>query len=131
MALELFAPLFGLPGITWFSLQAGDAARQIAVTPAAARVIPLPTGTPLVDTAALIAELDLVVTVDTGIAHISGALARPTWMLIPFAPDWRWQLGREDSPWYPTLRIFRQPRARDWRSVIEGVRTELQASGLR
>ena len=127
MALALFAPLLELQGVTWFSLQAGEAARQIATTPAAARMVPLPTGTPLVDTAALIAELDLVVTVDTGIAHLAGALGKPTWMLIPFAPDWRWQLKREDSPWYPTLRIFRQPRPRDWVSVIERVRTELQA----
>jgi tetratricopeptide (TPR) repeat protein len=128
MALALFAPLFELPGIAWFSLQAGDAARQVAATAAAARVIPLPSGTQLVDTAALIAELDLIVTVDTGIAHLAGALAKPTWMLIPFAPDWRWQLGRQDSPWYPTLRIFRQPRLRDWASVVERVREELSAS---
>ena len=128
MALALFAPLFELPGITWFSLQAGDAARQLAATAAAARVIPLPSGTQLVDTAALIAELDLIVTVDTGIAHLAGALAKPTWMLIPFAPDWRWQLARQDSPWYPTLRIFRQPRLRDWASVVERVRAELSAS---
>ena len=129
MALALFAPLFELPGIAWFSLQAGEAAKQLAVTPAAAHVVPLPLGTQLVDTAALIAELDLIVTVDTGIAHLAGALAKTTWMLIPFAPDWRWQLGREDSPWYPTLRIFRQPRLRDWASVIERVRAELEALG--
>jgi ADP-heptose:LPS heptosyltransferase len=128
MALALFAPLFELPGITWFSLQAGEAAKRLAETPAAARVIALSSGTQLVDTAALIAELDLIVTVDTGIAHLAGALAKPTWMLIPFAPDWRWRLGREDSPWYPTLRIFRQPRLRDWASVIERLRAELDAS---
>jgi len=131
MALALFAPLLETSGVTWFSLQAGEAAKQIVTTPAAAGLIPLPSGTPLADTTALIAELDLIITVDTGIAHLAGALAKPAWMLIPIAPDWRWQLAREDSPWYPTLRIFRQPRARDWQSVIERVRAELQAFARR
>jgi ADP-heptose:LPS heptosyltransferase len=79
----------------------------------------------------LIAELDLVISVDTGIAHLAGALARPTWLLLPFAPDWRWQLDRDDSPWYPTLRLFRQERPRDWATVIARVRSELAARGLR
>ena len=89
--------------------------------------MPLPEGTPLVDTAALLAELDLIITVDTSIAHLAGALGRPAWVLLPFAPDWRWQLVREDSPWYPTLRLFRQSRPGDWPSVIARVRTELEA----
>jgi hypothetical protein len=73
------------------------------------------------DTAALADELDLVVTVDTSIAHLAGALGRETWVLLPFAPDWRWMLRRRDSPWYPTMRLFRQPREGDWDSVFAEV----------
>jgi tetratricopeptide (TPR) repeat protein len=124
------APLFAVPGITWFSLQAGRAGTQLAATAGAGHVVPLPLGTEVVDTTALIAELDLVVTVDTGIAHLAGALARPAWVMLPFAPDWRWQLGRNDSPWYPTLRLFRQPRPRDWESVVARVKAELEAGPL-
>jgi len=119
LPLAALAPLFAVPGIAWFSLQQGKAAAQIAANPAAERIVPLPADSALVDTAALIAELDLIITVDTSIAHLAGALARPTWVLLPFAPDWRWQLDRDDSPWYPTLRLFRQPRPRDWQSVVE------------
>jgi Flp pilus assembly protein TadD len=124
--LEL-TPLFAVQGVTWFSLQVGAAAAQLAATSAADHVVPRPARTALVDTTALIAELDLVITVDTGIAHLAGALARPTWVLLPFAPDWRWQLGRDDSPWYPTLRLFRQPHPRDWPSVVARVKAELGA----
>jgi len=128
LPLAALAPLFAVPGITWFSVQAGGAAAQLATTPAAHRVVPLPVGTALVDTSALIAELDLVISVDTGIAHLAGALARPTWLLLPYAPDWRWQLDREDSPWYPTLRLFRQPRPGDWPAVVQRVAAALQAA---
>ncbi len=127
IALMTLAPLFAVPGIAWFSLQQGEPAAQIAGARGAENVVPLPEGTPLVDTAALLAELDLIITVDTSIAHLAGALARPAWVLLPFAPDWRWQLGRDDSPWYPTLRLFRQTRQRDWPSVIARVNTQLEA----
>lgn len=76
----------------------------------------------LADTAGLIAALDLVITVDTAVAHLAGAMGRPAWLLLPFAPDYRWLLGRDDSPWYPTLRLFRQPVAGDWGSVVGRVR---------
>lgn len=77
------------------------------------------------ETAAAIAGLDLVISVDTSVVHLAGALGRPVWALLPFAPDWRWMLEREDSPWYPTARLFRQPALGDWKTAIEKVRAEL------
>lgn len=78
------------------------------------------------ETAALISCLDLVITVDTSVAHVSAALGKPTWILLPFMPDYRWLLQREDSPWYPTVRLFRQNESREYGSVIERMRRELQ-----
>jgi tetratricopeptide (TPR) repeat protein len=78
------------------------------------------------DTAALLQALDLVITVDTSVAHLAGALGRPVWVLLPYAPDWRWMLEREDSPWYPTARLFRQQRPGDWPAVLARVEHELQ-----
>jgi ADP-heptose:LPS heptosyltransferase len=71
--------------------------------------------------------LDLVITVDTSVAHLAGALGRPTWILLPYTPDYRWLLDREDSPWYPSARLFRQGESRDYADVIDRVRTELIA----
>lgn len=80
----------------------------------------------LADTAAIVSQLDLVITADTAIAHLAGALGKPAWVLLPFAPDWRWMWDRPDSPWYPTLRLFRQRRRGDWETVIAEVRAELE-----
>ena len=80
----------------------------------------------ILDTAADILQLDLVVTVDTMVAHLAGALARPVWTLLPFEADWRWMLNRDDTPWYPTMRLFRQPRPGDWTSVIAAVAQSLR-----
>jgi hypothetical protein len=77
------------------------------------------------DTAALIANLDLVISVDTSVAHLAGALAKPVWILLPFMPDWRWLLDREDSPWYPTARLFRQDETRGWDTVMARVHAAL------
>ncbi|WP_018605787.1 tetratricopeptide repeat protein [Uliginosibacterium gangwonense] len=79
------------------------------------------------DTAAIIASLELVISVDTSVAHLAGALGRPVWLLLPFAPDWRWQLVRDDSPWYPGMRLYRQPRHGDWGCVLQQVVSDLQA----
>jgi ADP-heptose:LPS heptosyltransferase len=77
------------------------------------------------ETAAAIANLDLVVAADTAIVHLAGALGRPVWVLVRSRSDWRWLLGREDSPWYPSMRIFRQPKPGDWDSVVAAVAAEL------
>ncbi|TAL03631.1 MAG: hypothetical protein EPO08_03700, partial [Rhodospirillaceae bacterium] len=79
------------------------------------------------DTAALIAALDIVITVDTSVAHLAGALGKPVWVMLPYVPDWRWLLGRSDSPWYPTMRLFRQSAAGVWTDAIAGVAAELNA----
>jgi hypothetical protein len=77
--------------------------------------------TSFTDTAALVGQLDLVITVDTSVAHLAGALGRPTWVLLPHSPDWRWLLNRDDSPWYPSMRLFRQPAPLDWDGALEQV----------
>jgi len=81
--------------------------------------------TSFAETAALIAQLDLVITVDTAVAHVAGALGKPVWIALPFTPDWRWQLKRDDSPWYPQMRLFRQSKRNDWSDVIERLRSAL------
>jgi hypothetical protein len=125
--LALLTPLLELPGVAWFSLQKGDGESEIASIPAAARIVRLDARNDFARKGALLQKLDLVISVDTSNAHLAGALARPLWLLLPFAPDWRWGLARNDSPWYPTARLFRQPRAGDWASVVAEVRKALAA----
>jgi tetratricopeptide (TPR) repeat protein len=121
--LHHFLPLFGIPGISLFSLQKGErATAQIAELPEDKRPIDLGGELhTLDDTAAAIINLDLVISVDTSVAHLAGALAHPVWTLLPHSPDWRWLLNRSDSPWYPTMRLFRQPAQHDWESVFRDV----------
>lgn len=118
------APLFSLTGVSFFGLQL-DAK---ATAPGTAAFVDLAEHlTDFADTAAALSQLDLLISVDTSVAHLAGALGRPSWVLLPFVPDWRWLIEREDSPWYPTMRLFRQHRAGDWASVIERVAAELNA----
>lgn len=123
---HLIASFLEVHGVCFFSLQLGAAASQLDVSQTALSDLQ-PAITDMADTAALLRHLDLVITVDTSVAHLSGALGRPTWVLLPFVPDWRWLMGRNDSPWYPTARLFRQPRFGDWPSVLQQVRSELAA----
>jgi ADP-heptose:LPS heptosyltransferase len=75
--------------------------------------------------AAQVAAMDLVITIDNSAAHLAGALGVPTWLLLPYAPDWRWMLDRDDSPWYPTMRLFRQATPGDWQGVVQSVQRAL------
>jgi TPR repeat/Glycosyltransferase family 9 (heptosyltransferase) len=120
--LSSLAPLGQVPGVRFFSLQKGEASAQ-ARTPLAGMEFVDWTAElkDFADTAALIANLDLVITVDTAVAHLAGAMGKPVWTLLPFVPDWRWLLEREDSPWYPSMRLFRQSVRGDWESVIKRV----------
>lgn len=128
VTLATLAPFAAVPGTAFVSLQKGVATAQLASWPGPA---PLLDADPLLrtfeDTAALVASLDLVVCVDTSVGHVAGALGRPAWVMLPFAPDWRWLIGRMDSPWYPSLRLYRQPRPRAWGDVIEHVIEDLAA----
>jgi predicted O-linked N-acetylglucosamine transferase (SPINDLY family) len=126
LAPSLLAPLAQAgTNVTFYSLQKGP------VSPHAAGMPPLPLLdlqeqlTDLADTAAAIANLDLVITVDTAVAHLAGALGRPVWVLLPYEAPWRWLLDREDSPWYPTMKLFRQKTRGDWQAVVRRVAREL------
>jgi tetratricopeptide (TPR) repeat protein len=119
IALAQLAPLGGIPGITLLSLQKGEAAAQLATLPPGLVLHDFTDELPdFADTAAFLGALDLVITVDTAMAHLSGALGKTVWLLNRCIPDWRWLLGRDDSPWYPTMRQFRQPRPGDWDDVV-------------
>jgi Flp pilus assembly protein TadD len=119
-----FAELAGLPDITYVSLQQGHRRGfdSLPFTPLQREL------TCFADTAALMVHLDLVISVDTSVAHLAGALAVPVWTLLPFAPDWRWLLGRSDTPWYPGMKLFRQTQRGEWRSLLRGVREELRGT---
>src|SRR6185312_17150176 len=120
MPLKVLAPLAEIPGVSLVSLQKGPGAEQLHEAPFRDRILDL--GEDLdrgpdafLDTAAVMAGLDLIISSDTSIAHLAGALARPVWVALNAAPDWRWLLDRADSPWYPTMRLFRQPDTnRSW-----------------
>ena len=122
---RLFKKLLDFTPMTWVSLQTGDRSQDLHQTN---RII-FDVSTQLNDyseTAALIQNLDLVITVDSSVAHLTGALGKPVWLLLPFAPDWRWQLDREDTPWYNSVRLFRQEKIGNWSDVLIKVRTELK-----
>jgi tetratricopeptide (TPR) repeat protein len=125
--LEALLPLAELTDVTFFSLQFGTAAAQIAASPSYFPLIDACSqNKDFADTASVVATLDLVISVDTAVAHLAGAMGVPIWVLLPHLADWRWLEKREDSPWYPTARLFRQTTPGDWRSVAERVRDELQ-----
>jgi tetratricopeptide (TPR) repeat protein len=119
--LRLLQPLWELDFVSWFSLQVGERSGDISSL-AGAEVADLsPRLVDFAETAAAVCRLDLVISVDTAVAHLAGALGRPTWVLLRHPPEWRWLLEREDSPWYPTARLFRQRKEGDWPEVAREV----------
>lgn len=129
----LLKMLNSLDQISWYSLQVDESSEKVSGgQPEIDGIIDL-TGhiRNFEDSAALIVNLDLVVTIDSAVAHLAGALAAQTWLLLPFAPDWRWQLDCNNNPWYPTIRVFRQHRPGDWADVLEHVILQLRATAGR
>ena len=130
--LALLAPLAQVERVRFYALQKGQPAQEIGSTPSFASIVDLgPDLHDFADTAAVIGELDLVICVDTSVAHLAGALGRPVWVLVPKPADWRWLEGREDSPWYPTMRLFRQTHQGAWENVIARVKASLAVESLR
>jgi tetratricopeptide (TPR) repeat protein len=126
--LEAMAPLLGIPGVRFFSLQVGPGREQLVtrhdrldISDLGGRFDP----SSFADAAAVIKHLDLVITVDSALGHLAAALGVPVWVALSFVPDWRWQLGREDSPWYPSARLFRQTTPGDWSNVFARIAVEL------
>ncbi len=125
--LRFFAPLARLPGVKLISLQQGPGADQLPEFQKQFPVVDLNRRLKTFsDTAAVMMNLDLIVSSCTSVVHLAGALGIPTWTMLQLVPDWRWLLGRDDSPWYPTMRLFRQSKFGDWHDVFERVARELQ-----
>ena len=125
-SLADFAPLAEIPGVVFYSLQKGPASKEALNPPEGMNLINLENDlNDFTDTAAVIVNLDLVISVDTAVAHLAGAIGKPVWALLHFAPDWRWLLKRNDSPWYPTLRLFRQTKIDYWDRVFEKIKEAL------
>lgn len=122
LCLEQLAPLASVQNITFFSLQKGAAGEQAKNPPAGLKLVNLgPSLSDFGDTAAVMSSLDLIVTSDTSVPHLAGALARPVWVMLQAVPDFRWMLEPDETPWYPTMRLFRQPAPGDWESVIRRI----------
>ncbi len=128
LAPELLAPLLRTPEAVFFSLQKNPPGHPADTPPG---VVPLgPLLHDFGDTAAAVANLDLVIAVDTAVVHLAGGLGTPVWTMLPFSPDWRWMLDRSDSPWYPTMTLFRQPEPGDWAAVIATVAERLAGADI-
>jgi hypothetical protein len=126
MRLEQFAPLSVVPDVHFFSLQKGVGSEQAKDPPNGLKFSNFMDQVgDFADTAALIANLDLVISVDTSVAHLAAAMGVPVWILSRYDGCWRWLWNRQDSPWYPTVRLFRQPQMGDWQSVIKNVCSRL------
>jgi predicted O-linked N-acetylglucosamine transferase (SPINDLY family)/glycosyltransferase involved in cell wall biosynthesis/SAM-dependent methyltransferase len=131
ISLKAFAPLAQIPGVTLISLQKNTGVEQLADLPSGMVVETLGPNfdagpDAFVDTATVMMNLDLIISCDTAVAHLAGALGCPVWILLRHVPDWRWMMDREDTPWYPTARLFRQSRPGDWDGVLGAVAAELQ-----
>jgi hypothetical protein len=127
MSLPDLAPVTAVDGIALIVLQKGAGQRQTGSYYGRAPLIHLSAEIDsFEDTAAIIEGLDLVLTVDTSVAHLAGAMGKPVWVMLPWAAEWRWLMHRTDTPWYPTMRLFRQPTAGDWKNVAQQVAAALK-----
>jgi tetratricopeptide (TPR) repeat protein len=124
--LKMLAPLLDVPGVSFVSLQFGPRAADLKTLKSKIENLGAHFDD-FSDTAAAVDALDLVITVDTSVAHLAGALGKPVWMLVPWVTDWRWLLHREDNPWYPTMRLFRQARGETWGKIVPRIAKELAA----
>jgi len=125
----MLLPLSEVSGVRLISLQKGDGVEQLPALDGRVETLgdEFDAGDDaFIDTAAVMPHLDLIITCDTSIAHLAGALACPTWLALKHVPDWRWLLDRNDSPWYPTMRLYRQPKAGDWKSVMDAMLGDLK-----
>ena len=126
ISFELFKPLFTIPDIQFYSLQKEELPEdEKSYLISFAPHFDTDHGS-FMDTAALMKNLDLVITIDTSLAHLAGGLGIKTWTLLKFAPEWRWMLDRTDSPWYPSMKLFRQAKPGDWKTVIQNIKSELE-----
>jgi tetratricopeptide (TPR) repeat protein len=125
--IEYFFPLAKIPGVQLFSLQVGSASVDLQKAQAenVSMIDWTQSLTDFSETAGLLANLDLILSIDTGTIHLAGAMGLPVWVLLPFSPDWRWMLQREDSPWYPSMKLYRQESLGDWDSVFNKVTKDL------
>lgn len=131
LSLQQLAPLATAPGVRWINLQMGPPAQQITSAPNGMEFFDAANGIKdFADSAAIMMNLDLLISVDTAAVHLAGALGKPAWTLLPFTPDWRWMLGRSDSPWYPTIRLYRQPMIGDWSTPIAQLAADLRRTFL-
>jgi tetratricopeptide (TPR) repeat protein len=125
--IQLFSQLLEISNIDFYSLQKGPRAKELLTVTNSYIIQDLDEQMQnFADTAVLVSQLDLIITVDTAVAHLAGALGCPVWVVLCFMPDWRWMLEREDSPWYPTMRLFRQAQPGDWNGVLERVALALR-----
>jgi hypothetical protein len=130
--LAKWSPLLELTGFAFYSFQRGPEREELRLLNGNYEIYDTAETSPeIADTAADLTNMDLLITVDTMAAHLAGALGKPVWMLLPYHADWRWMCDREDTPWYPTMRLFRQPEPGDWDSVIARIAGELKAADWR
>ncbi|HEX4056465.1 MAG TPA: tetratricopeptide repeat-containing glycosyltransferase family protein [Tepidisphaeraceae bacterium] len=128
LPFDCLTPLGGVRGATFFSLQKGEASQHAKNPPPGMDLIDLgPELTDFADTAAVMSLMDVIIAIDSSVCHLAGALARPVWLLLQSVPEWRWLLNRDDSPWYPTMRLFRQKSTGDWSELIGRVAQGLGA----
>lgn len=125
-ALREFLPVLSTRDTAFYSLQRGEASRQLAELPPQIKLTDFEGHLrDLGDRALLLMQMDLVISVDTSVAHLAGALGKPVWTLLAYVPDWRWGLEGETTPWYPTMRLFRQTQPGDWPNLMQRVAQEL------